>query len=135
MSAPNTGDEFLDLVRKSGLVDGERLAAWLKKKRDAASLPEPRSLAELLIREGLLTTYQAEKLWHGRWRCFSVGEYRILEHIATGTMGVVYLCEEQRQRRLVALKMLPLSSAPDPTARQRFAREAMATAAVAHPNV
>jgi serine/threonine protein kinase len=50
-------------------------------------------------------------------------------------MGVVYLAEDQRLRRLVALKVLAPGWAADPTSSDRFLREARAAAAVRHEHV
>jgi serine/threonine protein kinase len=135
MSAPISGEAFLDLVRQSGLVDGERLAAFLNKNRDAHSLTEPKALAELLIQAGLLTNFQADCLRQGKWRNFSIGHCKVLERIGSGMMGTVFLCEDCRRNRLVAFKVLPSAIAQDRTARMRFVREARAGAAAWHRNV
>jgi serine/threonine protein kinase/Tfp pilus assembly protein PilF len=50
-------------------------------------------------------------------------------------MGEVYLAEDTRLRREVALKVLPPRRASSPEARARFEREARAVAALSHPNI
>ena len=46
MAAPTTSDEFLELVRKSGIVEEKRLGAYLEKVRALTPLPdEPGKLA------------------------------------------------------------------------------------------
>jgi eukaryotic-like serine/threonine-protein kinase len=50
-------------------------------------------------------------------------------------MGVVYLAEDTRLNRKVALKLLPPAIAQHPEARARFLREAQAASALDHPNV
>jgi hypothetical protein len=52
-----------------------------------------------------------------------------------GNMGIVYLAEDLRLGRRVALKVLPPEFASDPQRRQRLVREARAAAAIVHPNV
>lgn len=64
-----------------------------------------------------------------------VGHYRIVERIGRGGMGVVYRSEDERLRRLVALKVLPRSIGDDAVRRRRFFLEARAAAAINHPNV
>ena len=50
-------------------------------------------------------------------------------------MGEVYLAEDTRLHRKVALKILPAVMAADPERRIRFEREAQAVAAINHPNI
>jgi serine/threonine protein kinase len=139
MPKPANGDEFLDLVRKSGLVEGERLAAFMNKIRGAMALAPVthlQPLAEMLVREGLLSSFQADCLRHGKWQGFSIGEHKVLEKIGSGSMGSVYLCESNRMKCVVAVKVLHTAlEARGPVARQRFCREARAGAAVAHVNI
>jgi serine/threonine protein kinase len=136
MPSPTTIEEFLDLVRKSGVVDDKRLVGHLSQLRAAGEIPaDPTQLAQALVRDGVLTQFQAEQLLQGKWRRFSIGKYRVLERLGTGGMGSVYLCEHTLMRRRVALKVLPTAKADDPAALERFYREARAVAAVDHPNI
>jgi hypothetical protein len=64
-----------------------------------------------------------------------VGPYRILEEIGHGGMGVVYLAEDTRLGRRVALKSLPAAIGASPELRERLRREARAAATVSHPAV
>jgi hypothetical protein len=64
-----------------------------------------------------------------------VGHFRIVERIGRGGMGVVYRAVDERLRRDVALKVLPLAFESDTARRSRFMREARAASAVAHPNL
>lgn len=64
-----------------------------------------------------------------------IGDYRILREIGRGGMGIVYEAEQLSLGRRVALKVLPGTSASDRAARERFQREAQATAAMHHTNI
>jgi eukaryotic-like serine/threonine-protein kinase len=136
MPAPTTVDEFLELVRKSGVVEDKRLAAHLERLRAAGTLPpEPPRLAGQLVHDGVLTHFQAEQFLQGKWKRFTIGKYKVLERLGSGGMGHVYLCEHLLMRRRVAVKILPTAKAEDSSSLERFYREARAVAALDHPNI
>lgn len=137
MPEPTTTAEFLELVRLSQLVPPDRLEEVLRRHTQAGTLPRQIDpLANLLIREGLLSYFQAKQLKQGRYKRFVIaGKYRLLELVGIGGMGAVYLCEHIFMHRLVALKVLPLEKLNDPSNEERFYREARAVAALDHPNI
>jgi TolB-like protein/Tfp pilus assembly protein PilF len=65
----------------------------------------------------------------------TLGHYRILERLGTGGMGDVWLAEDTRLHRRVALKMLRKELAESAEKRARFEREAKAVAALSHPSI
>ncbi len=65
----------------------------------------------------------------------SVGHYKVLELLGTGGMGEVYLAEDERLRRRIALKLLPADFTVDETRVQRFQQEARSASALNHPNI
>lgn len=64
-----------------------------------------------------------------------VGHYEIIEKIGAGGMGEVYLAQDTRLDRRVALKFMPAQYASDPDFVSRFRREAQAAARLDHPNI
>jgi TolB-like protein/Tfp pilus assembly protein PilF len=64
-----------------------------------------------------------------------LGPYEVLAPIGAGGMGEVYRARDERLKRDVAIKVLPQSLAGDPEALARFEREALAVAALSHPNI
>jgi serine/threonine protein kinase len=134
MAVPATVDEFIDLVRKSGVADEKRLDAYLARMR-AAMPADPPKAAGLFVHNGILTNFQAENILAGKWRRFSIGKYKVLERLGSGGFAQVYLCEHKLMRRRVAVKVLPIAKAKDSSALERFYREARAVAALDHPNI
>jgi len=64
-----------------------------------------------------------------------IGPYRIVSKIGEGGMGEVYLAEDSRLHRKVALKILPSEMATNEDRMRRFKQEATAAAALNHPNI
>ncbi len=64
-----------------------------------------------------------------------LSHYRILGRIGAGGMGEVFVAEDTKLERRVALKVLPAAVSGDPERLERFKREARAAAAINHPGV
>jgi serine/threonine-protein kinase len=64
-----------------------------------------------------------------------LAHFRILGRLGEGGMGVVYRAEDEKLRRVVALKVLPAAFSEDAERRERFLREARSAAAITHSNV
>lgn len=64
-----------------------------------------------------------------------VSHYRIVEKIGAGGMGEVYLAEDTKLNRQVALKFLPSHLVSNEDIRTRFVREAQTIAKLSHPNI
>ena len=110
-------DEWLRSEVESLLESDEKQSAFI----DA---PAYEVAAELLMdKESLLRSGQ------------NLGSYRVLSVLGRGGMGEVYLAEDARLGRKVALKLLPSSVTNDADRLRRFEREARAASALNHPNI
>src|SRR6266550_3054641 len=65
----------------------------------------------------------------------TLAHYRIVSKIGAGSMGEVYLAQDTKLDRKVALKILPADLAANRDRMQRFVREAQSAAALNHPNI
>ena len=64
-----------------------------------------------------------------------IAHYKIQGRLGAGGMGEVYLADDLRLDRKVALKILPLEMAEDPDRLRRFEREVKLIASISHPNI
>ena len=64
-----------------------------------------------------------------------LAHYKVLHLLATGGMGEVYLAQDQRLGRQIALKILPEQFLADTQRVRRFEHEARAASALNHPNI
>jgi serine/threonine protein kinase len=132
MANPASTSELLDLIVKSGIQSADGLGQTL----DGVELPDdPVKAAAALVKQGMLSQFQAKLLLNGRYRGFKLGPYIIRDQIGQGGMGTVYLADHGQLRRKVAVKVLATGEKANKVSVQRFLREARAAAALDHPNI
>jgi len=104
-------------AEQEGASDSDRAAAASPRALRAPSVAEQASSGALAIGTVLLNRFQIDRL------------------IGRGGMGAVYLATDRQIGEQVALKVISSSLAEDPTAADRFRREASAARKITHPNV
>src|SRR5262245_42974315 len=95
--------QFLETFRASRLVsDGtfERAVAKLPAAADAESA------AQALVKSGIITRFQADRILAGRTAGFVLGPYVLLEPVYRGTTGRYYLAKHKTMSRRVVVKVL-----------------------------
>ena len=130
--------KLVELIQRSGLVDDDRVRQTLLdcKEKNGGQLPEdPEQVAEFFVQANLLTHWHTDKMLDGKYKGFTLGKYRLLDHLGTGGMSSVYLAEHTLMRQRRAIKVLPKRRLNDSSYKERFYLEAQATAALDHPNI
>lgn len=127
-------EQFVEHLTASGLMSATEVNAF----QETLPLPKPKdgeTLAQELVQANRLTKYQAEAICQGRGKGLVFGEYRALDKLGQGGMGVVLKAEHRRMKRLVAVKMIAGPALRSPDAVKRFYREVEAAAKLNHPNI
>lgn len=131
-----SAEAFLSTVKRSGLVEPERLQKLHDEFQASGNNSEDSiALAEFFVAQNLLTKWQAEKLLQGKHKGYFLGKYRLLSLLGKGGMSSVFLAEHILMRRRCAIKVLPTKRVSDSSYLARFHREAQAVAALDHPNI
>ncbi len=124
-----------DLFMKSIVLeeDWENLPATIRDVlgREVA----PSKLLAGLVEHRLLTDYQAARIGSGQMGGLILGNYRVLERVGAGAMGVVFKAEHLLMRRLAAIKVLPVPLEQANPVLTRFVSEMRAVAKLQHPNI
>src|SRR5580692_1291970 len=97
----------------SGIVAPGKLENFIPPKAHPQSVEE---LVAELVKNNHLTPFQAQQVKVGKAKALILGAYTILDKIGAGGMGQVFKAEHRRMERLVAIKMLPPSTAKDAAA-------------------
>jgi response regulator RpfG family c-di-GMP phosphodiesterase len=92
-------------------------------------------LLNALLSGRLLTEYQVSRVKAGRLHGLILGNYRVLDRLGAGGMGVVYRAEHCRLRSPVAVKALHPTTEQNPRTLARFFQEARAVSRLKHPNI
>ncbi|MBI5759324.1 MAG: protein kinase [Planctomycetales bacterium] len=128
-----TTETFLDHLRRSGLLFADKVA--VAESLAVREQLEPKEFARRLVRDDLLTPFQAERILEGNWRHLRIDGYKILDNLGVGGMASLYLAEEVSSGRKVAVKVPSEKHKFDPGMLARFKLEAHAGKVLRHPNI
>jgi len=140
MNSPHMSSaaHFIEAIRRSGLVEPAKLdeiLADIHANANPEQLDDPAYIANQLVQQHILTTWQSRQLLKGRYKGFFLRQYKILGHLGSGGMSSVYLAEHVLMQRRVAIKVLPRKRLEKAIYLERFVREAQAIAALDHSNI
>lgn len=116
---------YLDLACNGDASLRQAVESLLESAEETGFVDQPayQAAADMLLEDGKLMAGQM------------VGRYQILSLVGEGGMGEVYLAEDTKLHRRVAIKFLRSESSANDEARRRLLREAQAAAKLDHPNI
>jgi response regulator RpfG family c-di-GMP phosphodiesterase/serine/threonine protein kinase len=126
--------EFRSQLLESRLLDERELEEFLASQPHFAD-NDTAGLMEALVGHGRLTKYQVSRLLAGQTFGLVLGNYRIVERLGAGGMGVVYKAEHIHMKRAVAIKVMLSHDDHNSIFLQRFYSEMQATAVLSHPHI
>ena len=127
-------DQFLETLVESRLLDTPQLRGFLAE-RPGLRAQDTGVVVEALVAQGILTNYQLQWLLAGEPFGLVIGNYRVLDWLGSGGMGVVYKAEHIHMKRPVALKVLAAEIEGNTVFLERFTSEMQALATLHHPNI
>lgn len=122
--------EFLVTVTKSRVIELKQFKAWLAKVEAVDGV----DLANQMVRDGLLTEWQAKYLLTGRHR-LDVGGYRLLKRVSRDTLGDRFLAIHRQLNRYVDILFFAADLSKQPQRRQELLDRASQVMELDHPNL
>jgi len=135
-SLPPEARDYLEHLLEIRLLAADEVEEFLRERSDF--LYEYRTaerLGQALLQGGFLTRYQLDSLRLGQGPNLVLGNYRILQTLANGGMGSVYLAEHGLMKRRVAMKVLQADEDCPASVRQRFYAEMRVLAELNHQHI
>jgi serine/threonine-protein kinase len=130
-----TLEQFVQHLTQSGLLSAAEISSFQDSLPPEKRPKDGETLARALVQANRLTKYQAQVVYQGKVKGLVFGDYRVLDKLGQGGMGVVLKAEHRRMKRVVAVKMISGAALKSPDAVKRFYREVEAAAKLNHPNI
>ena len=135
-AASQVPESILRRLVAAGVVPADAWEALGAAARDRlAALADLPALAGALLAARLLSVYQAARVRSGSVEGLVLGNYRVLEKVGSGGMGVVFRAEHVTLRTPAAVKALYVDGAKNRRSVERFFLEVRAVRSLRHPNV
>jgi serine/threonine-protein kinase len=97
-------------LRRSNLIDRGRLDQIIGEFLQKNPRAEPPALAEYLVGQEILTSFQSERLLAGKTQGFVLGPFTLMDALGSGSMGTVYKAQSKNDNQWYAVKVLPRRS-------------------------
>lgn len=133
---PPSGRAFLSNLIHIQMLDRSQVGMFLQTVGErAGEFANAEVIGSALLNAGLLTNYQLDRALSGTTHGMVLGNYRVLERLGAGSMGVVFQAEHMLLKRRVAIKVLPVDEHLPPAILERFYGEMRVLADLHHPNI
>jgi serine/threonine-protein kinase len=128
-----SAEEFARRAFDLNLLDQRQLeSVWAELGTRSVTTEQ---LQQALVRRGLLTNYQVDRLARGDKTGFFYGDYKVVYLVGTGSFARVYRAVHIETGKVVAVKVLRKRFSEDPVATEQFVREGEMGAKLRHPNI
>jgi serine/threonine-protein kinase len=97
-------------LRRSNLLDRGQLDQVVGEFLQKNPRAEPTDLAQYLVEQEILTSFQAERLLQSKTQGLVLGPYTLMDALGTGSMGTVYKALSKTNNQWYAVKVLPRRS-------------------------
>ncbi len=136
IKTPSPLPHLLRKLLASSIVPAGDWDSLDSERRESVLLaPDDDNLLNALLAVGLLTPYQVGRLRAHESHTLVLGNYRVLEKIGAGGMGVVFRAEHVKLRKPVAVKALFIDGEKNRRALDRFFNEVLAVTRLKHPHI
>ncbi|MGL4514249.1 MAG: serine/threonine-protein kinase [Lacipirellulaceae bacterium] len=133
MHSCNTAEELAQSALDVGvLTEAQLRAAWGEAGSTTVSADD---FAQALLRKGLVTTYQLERLQRGDRDGYAYGDYVALYCVGAGTFARVFRAANKQTGKIYAVKVLRARKAADPKMVDFFRREGELGKSLQHQNI
>lgn len=133
MSEPKTAEELAQAALDVGVLDQrDYQAAWSEVDSRSATLEE---FSQALLRKGILTGYQLDRLKAGLQQGYFYGDYKVLYRVGSGTFARVFRAAHTKTGKVFAVKVLRSSLSTNPKEAELFRREGELGESLKHENI
>jgi serine/threonine protein kinase len=127
--------QFISYLDEAEVMTAEAVRDWIADQPVEVRPIDGAALAKSLQKEGILSKFQAQRLYQGKIKSLQLDNYRLIKVIGRGGMGIVYEAEHKTMKHRVAIKVISSKVTANDTALRRFFREVEVAAKLSHPNI